>query len=249
MKESRRRRPEGRAIQFLAMAQNHTEQDIKIQRSSLLRRLEAGMERPMAFLGLLWLVLLVVELTQGLGPLLTRFGLVIWAIFILDYAIKLALAPDKLKFFRRTWLTAMSLVLPALRMIRILRVVRALRTLRGLRLLRLLASWNRGMRSLSRGLHRRGLGYVLLLTAGVLFSGAAGMYAFERDVPGGLGDYGTALWWTAMILATMGSGYWPETVEGRLLCLFLAVYAFTFFGYLTATLASLFIKSDQEGRS
>lgn len=227
------------------MQHNATAQEIRTQRASLLRRLESGMDRPMAVLGLLWLVLLVIELTEGLGPVLQKLGLIIWAAFILDFTVKFTLAPDKLKFFRRNWLTAISLVLPALRMIRFLRILRTLRMLRGLRLLRLLASWNRGMRSLSRGLQRSGLGYVLVLTLGILFSGAAGMYAFERDMPGGLADYGTALWWTAMILATLGSGYWPQSPEGRLLCLFLAVYAFTFFGYLTATLASMLIKSDQ----
>ena len=44
-----------------------------------------------------------------------------------------------------------------------------------------------------------------------------------------------------MIVTTMGSGYWPETVEGRMLCVLLALYSFTMFGYVTATLPSFFI--------
>ncbi len=72
------------------------------------------------------------------------------------------------------------------------------------------------------------------------------MYAFERDVSGGLTDYGTALWWTSMILTTMGSDYWPRTLEGRLLCIILALYAFAVFGYVTATIASYFIGRDVE---
>ena len=51
-------------------------------------------------------------------------------------------------------------------------------------------------------------------------AGAAGMYAFERGVPGSeVGTFGSALWWTAMTLTTMGSDYFPKTAEGRLLCL------------------------------
>ena len=80
----------------------------------------------------------------------------------------------------------------------------------------------------------------------VLFGGAAGMYAFERNAEGGLQDYGTALWWTSMILTTMGSEYWPRTFEGRLLCIVLALYAFAVFGYVTATLASFFIGRDAQ---
>ncbi len=72
------------------------------------------------------------------------------------------------------------------------------------------------------------------------------MYAFENKVPGGLHTYGDALWWTAMIMTTMGSQYWPQTFEGRALCLFLAIYAFTIFGYVTATLATFFIGRDAD---
>jgi voltage-gated potassium channel len=93
---------------------------------------------------------------------------------------------------------------------------------------------------------RRAFGYVILLSLIVLFGGAAGMYAFEKDVEGGLIDYGTALWWTSMILTTMGSEYWPQTFEGRLLCIILALYAFAVFGYVTATIATYFIGRDAE---
>jgi voltage-gated potassium channel len=219
---------------------------IQAQRMSLVRRLELRLDRPLALLGVVWLVLLVVEFTVGLGPLLRRVGVVIWVIFIADFALKFILAPSKPAYLRRHWLTAFSLAIPALRALRALRMLRAARALRGFRLLRLLASWNRGMRALGLAMRRRGFGYVMLLTLLVLVSGAGGMYAFEREAPAGRGieDYGTALWWTAMILTTMGSEYWPQTAEGRLLCLLLAVYGFTVFGYVTATLATFFVSRD-----
>ena len=102
------------------------------------------------------------------------------------------------------------------------------------------------MRALGTSLSRRGFGYVIALTILVTFTGAAGMYAFESVVPGGLNSYGEALWWTAMVLTTMGSQHWPQTVEGRVLCVFLALYAFAVFGYVTATLATFFIGRDAE---
>jgi voltage-gated potassium channel len=87
---------------------------------------------------------------------------------------------------------------------------------------------------------------VTALTFLVLFAGAAGMYAFENESPNGLNNYGEALWWTAMVLTTMGSQYWPQTFEGRVLCFFLALYAFAVFGYVTATLATFFVGRDAE---
>ena len=62
--------------------------------------------------------------------------------------------------------------------------------------------------------------------------------------PAGIHDYGTALWWTAMLMTTMGSAYWPQTGEGRILCVLLALYAFAVFGYVTATLATFFVSRD-----
>ena len=84
------------------------------------------------------------------------------------------------------------------------------------------------------------------LTVLVTFAGAAGIYAFEHEAPGGPHSYGEALWWTAMIMTTMGSQYWPHTIEGRVLCVFLALYAFGVFGYVTATLATFFVGRDAE---
>ena len=118
----------------------------------------------------------------------------------------------------RAPVTAVSLALPALRLLRLVRVLRVARVagaVRGVRLARLLSTINRGMRMLSLGFRRRGLGYLIVVTALVAMTGAAGMYRFELDAPGGAGfpDYGTALWWTAMLLTTMGSDYWPRTPE------------------------------------
>ena len=83
-----------------------------------------------------------------------------------------------------------------------------------------------------------------------LFGVAALFYAFpslHKTADGrGLKDYGTALWWTAMLMTTMGSEYWPQTPEGRVLCLILALYAFAVFGYVTATLATFFIGRDAD---
>ena len=50
----------------------------------------------------------------------------------------------------------------------------------------------------------------------VTLIGAAGIYAFERELPngtGGINDYGTVLWWTAMLMSTIGSDYFPKTPQ------------------------------------
>lgn len=220
------------------------------ERFRLLRQLEKKLELPMVLLGLAWLVLLVIDLTRGLTPGLEMTVNIIWVAFIVDFLLKFTLAPGKWTYLRRNWLTVIALAIPALRVLRAARafaVLRAARATRGVRLVRVVGSLNRGMRALGATMGRRGFGYVVALTTLVTFAGAAGMYAFERNPGGdGLNDYGTALWWTAMIMTTMGSGYWPQTPEGRVLCVLLALYAFAVFGYVTATLASFFVGRDAE---
>ena len=82
----------------------------------------------------------------------------------------------------------------------------------------------------------------------VIFVGAAGIYDLEDAVrdPQGIPDYGVALWWTAMLMTTLGPTSWPVTVAGRVLCFLLGMYAFTVFGYVTATLATYFIDRDAD---
>lgn len=216
------------------------------QRNNLLHKIEQTLEGPMILLGFLWLALLIIELIWGLTPVLEMLSLAIWIVFIIDFLLKLILAPHKITFIKRNWLTIISLAIPALRVVRIFRFVRLLRSLRGIRLVKIVASLNRSMRSLNATMRRRGFLYVVLLTLFVLFGGAAGMFAFEKDVAGGLENYGRALWWTAMVIITIGSEYWPQTPEGRSLCFLLSLYGFSIFGYITATLASFFIGRDAE---
>ena len=225
------------------------EEALKNERYELLRRLEDSLETPMLVLAFVWLALLVGELIWGESLMFEVLGTIIWVIFILDFAVAFVLAPHKIAYLKNNWLTALSLLVPALRLFRFSRVFRLFRLARmgrSLRLLRVVSSLNRGMRALGASLSRRGFGYVLALTVLVAFTGAAGMYAFENAAPDGLKSYGEALWWTTMVLTTMGSQYWPQTIEGRVLCVFLALYAFAVFGYVTATLATFFIGRDAE---
>ena len=186
-------------------------QALNQQRREILEQLEDWLEMPMLILGLLWLVLFLIELIWGLSPLLEAIGWVIWVIFILNFTVEFILAPRKMTYLKNNWLTVISLLLPALRVFRFARVLRVLRTARatrGLQLFRVIARTNRGMRSLSASLGRRGFGYVAAVTLVITLVGAGGMYAFESNIPNktGLNDYGSALWWAAMLMTTNGVG-------------------------------------------
>jgi voltage-gated potassium channel len=213
------------------------------ERSDILHQVEEMLALPVLLLGFAWLVLLVIDLTLGLTGLLEILFYFIWGVFIFDFLLRFVIAPHKTAFLRSHWLTIISLIIPALRVfavLRVIRIIRLARAARGINLVRLVGSLNRGMRALRSAMDRRGFSYVLILTFIVTLVGAAGMYTFEVGQPG-FDDFGDSLWWTAMIITTMGSGEWPQTLEGRVLGFLLSLYAFAVFGYVTATLATFFI--------
>ena len=237
-------------------------QAVRHQRWELLQHLNALTDKPMILLAFVWLGLLILDFTQGLSPFLQLLSYGIWGLFILDFVIELLIAPHKGAYLRQHWLTVLALLLPAFRLLAIIQALRLLPlalTPRWVGLLRVLTSLNRSMGALRRTLDRHGIGYISALTLMVVFGGAAGMVYFEspralsqagltQAVQGGAGlhSYGEAVWWTAMVMTTMGSEYWPKTAEGRLLTFLLALYAFAMFGYITATIASHFVASETE---
>src|SRR5574338_289210 len=82
---------------------------INNERWAVLEQLEVWLETPMLVLGFVWLTLFVIELTGNLSPVLEFIGGAIWVVFILDFALKFALAPDKTNYLKANWLTALAL--------------------------------------------------------------------------------------------------------------------------------------------
>lgn len=233
------------------------------ERRGLLRTISGILDTPMTILSFVWVGLLIIDFTGGMNSSLETANEIIWSLFILHFGLEFWIAPDKLRYLRKNWLTAIALVLPAFRVLRAFRAFRTLRFLqtarvgRSVRLLRWVTSMNRGMKATRRTMRQQGMPYLLALTVIVCMAGAAGVYVFENPAAlhreglappsstAGIGSYGEAVWWTAMMLTTMGSDYFPRTTEGRIIAWLLAVYAFAIFGYITATVAGLIVKSDK----
>ncbi|QBX34334.1 potassium channel protein [Paracoccus liaowanqingii] len=217
--------------------------DDEQERWHVLTQLEEWLERPMLVLSFIWLSLVTIELIWTTSGVFEMLGTIIWIVFILEFLLRFTLAPRKIPFLRRNPITIIALAAPAFRFLRVLRL---LRLTRGLRLVRIVGTANRGLGALRKSFDRRGLGYVLTTTALVILLGAGGMLAFEpaSDVQGGFTSYPDALWWTAMLVSTMGSAFWPLTAEGRVLALLLTTYGLAVFGYITASFATFFIGQE-----
>jgi voltage-gated potassium channel len=98
------------------------------------RRYQRVAEPVGAGLGLLFLVAYAWPILQpGLPTVAAGIcwwcGAVIWVLLAADYAVRLVLAPHRLRFLRRTWLDLLMVVLPMFRPLRALRALLALRAL------------------------------------------------------------------------------------------------------------------------
>lgn len=100
-------------------------------------------------------------------------------------------------------------------------------------------------RSIGRAVARRrifpylaGVTVVLGLLAGLVI-----MLVDREDFP----NYGTAVWWAIVTLATVGYGdVVPTTPAGRVVASIVIVVGVTFLAFLTATVTSYFVSSEQE---
>jgi voltage-gated potassium channel Kch len=80
--------------------------------------------------------------------------------------------------------------------------------------------------------------FVLALAAGLVMT-----LVDSEDFP----NFGIAVWWAIVTLATVGYGdIVPTTVPGRVVGSAVIVLGVTFLAFLTATVTSYFVSSDQE---
>lgn len=209
-----------------------------------LERLDAILELPFAVLGLVWLGLMIAEFGWSVPDWVEQLSLGIWGLFLVEFGVRFILAPDKLKFLRSHWLEGLSLVFPVMRVFSALRVLRALTAVRSVQLVRVIATIHKAKTATGDLLRRSGHRNVLALTVLVTFCGAAGIFALEGGPRSeGFETYWDALWWAAMLITTIGSQYWPDTTQGRILAFLLSCYSLGVLGYITAALSSFLIGS------
>lgn len=150
---------------------------------------------------------------------------VMWAVFIADYLVRLALAPQRGRWFVRHLFDLAVVALPVLRPLRLVRLIALIGVL------------HRGAGMALRGrITAYTAGGVTLL---VLVSSLAVLDA-ERGAAGTpIRTYGEAVWWALATITTVGYGdLAPVTAVGRWAAVLLMIGGVALAGVVTATLAS-----------
>jgi voltage-gated potassium channel len=219
------------------------------RRQAAYDRFAAAVDGPLMVLALLLIPLVVVPLLVDLDEtaqrIVTVLDWVIWAVFALEYAVKLYLAPDRWRFVRTHVPDLLLIVLPLLRP---LRVLGSARVLAALRLLRAVTAALKALREVRQVLGRHGLGYALLLLLVVVAGGAALVLLFETGQPEpNIVDFVDALWWAFTTVTTVGYGdRYPTSDPGRVVAVLLMLSGIAVFGVMTATIAATFVEERDD---
>src|SRR5437660_3484162 len=209
-------------------------------------RFAAAVELPLTVLALLWLPVLVLplalQLPGGVTATFEGIDFFVWACFVIEYGIKLYLAPSRRRFVAHHLIDLAVIVLP------LLRPLRALRLLRVLNLLRAGIVMANALNRSRQVLVHRGLHFVLLAVLAIVAVCAAVELAYEQEAPSAtMHNYGDALWWAIVTVTTVGYGdKYPVSAGGRGVAVVLMLVGIGLIGVLTATVASYFVEQSQD---
>ena len=214
------------------------------RRARAFEAVDRATELPLLALALAMVPLLVAPFVLDLSDRAETVALgldwIIWALFAVELMVKTYLAPSRRSYLTSHWFDVVIVVVPFLRPLRVARSARALRLLRGARLLSVLARLGGTTRAI---LTTHGLQYVLLLVLGAALLVAL----LERNADGSISDVGSALWWAAAKVTTVGYGdVAPVTAAGRGVGVFLMFVGIGVFGVVTANVAAFFVQGDPE---
>jgi voltage-gated potassium channel len=205
---------------------------------SRLDRWERRAEWPLTVAALLFLIayawpILDPELPSSVRRTLGLVAWAAWALFVVDYLVRLALATERCKFFVRNVFDLLVVALPLLRPLRLLRLVTLLHVL------------NRHAGGSLRG---RVVVYVAGAASLILFVASLAILDAERGREGAnIGTFGDALWWALTTVTTVGYGdRFPVTGTGRAVAAGLMLSGIALIGVVTATFASWLIEKVQE---
>jgi voltage-gated potassium channel len=197
-------------------------------------RWSARADKPLLGLALLFLVVLAAPildptLPESVETVLAIANVAIWALFALDYVVRLWLVEDRRRYVRTHLPDLAAALFPALRPLRLLRLFS---------IGHMLAQRARG------GLAGEAAKLVTATSALVIFIGGVAILDVERDATGAnITTPADGFWWALTTMTTVGYGdRFPVTSAGRLIAAALMVIGIALLGVLTASIAAWFIR-------
>jgi voltage-gated potassium channel len=203
------------------------------ERERVARELAERMDGPVTVLGVVFLLLVLVDTAaRPTGALAVAFDVaswLIWAVFVVEFALRAVIAPSTWDFLRGNWWQLVFLVVPFFRFFRILA------RLRLARLGRVVSSAVRSSRTATGRLSGR-LGWLSAVTAIVVLAASQLLYEFA-PYP----RYADALH-DAALATISGEPIGPRSAVADVLEVVLALYSVIVFASLAGVLGAWFLE-------
>ena len=184
-----------------------------------------------ALLAAVTLVLIFADISRSARLVLLIVDVALWAFFVLDYMIRLVLAPKKRAFIRKEWIDGLLVVIPLLQPLRLIGAF--------IRMARLSAAVDRTTVGAERRHKLRlalGWAIALVLIATIVTP------IIEPD-SSKIKGFGDGAWWALVTTTTVGYGdLVPESATGKVIGAVLMMAGVGIIGLLTANIASIFLE-------
>jgi voltage-gated potassium channel len=153
-----------------------------------------------------------------------------WAVFTIDYVVRLYLAPDRRKWFLHHLIDLAIVLLPLLRPLRLVRLVVLVSALQ---------------KAVGNAIRGKVVIYTVCGAVLLVYAGALAELQTERDAVGShITTFGAAAWWAITTITTVGYGdIYPVTTTGRFIAILVMIGGISLVGSITATIASWVIQS------
>lgn len=173
---------------------------------------------------------------RAVNSLLNSVMTLLYLAFVVEYVVRLVLAPQRRRWFFRHLFDLAIVALPVLRPLRLLRLLVLIKVMQR-----------------AGGDAIRGRVAVYAASSAVLFVYVASlaMLQAERSAPDStITSFGDAIWWAVTTVTTVGYGdTYPVTVTGRVIAGLLMIGGISLIGVITATVASWIVERVSEGDS
>lgn len=195
-------------------------------------------------------VLAVIDFNQGLSPGEKVIEEIIYALFVLDYFVRLTIAQSKKKFFTGNLMDLIAIIpfhstlriFRTFKFFKVFRTVKFAKALRMTKIVRIASVAGRFAVKAKRFLNTNGFKYVLLLSVVSVGLAALCMMYLEKM------SFQDAVWWSFVTTTTVGYGdLSPVTGLGRIVAAVLMLVGIGLIGSLTSSITTFFITpADKE---
>lgn len=200
----------------------------------------------LALISVVLVLLGFAEMVDLDNPPYNIIDLLLWGVFVVDYAWRFFLSKGKWRFiieniFDLLAILPLNAIFTVFRLGRIFRLARLTKLLKLTRLLRIVGLTGKLEKKIGKLLRTNGLLYIFYLNSFIVLVGSSILSVVEEK------SFSDSLWWALVTVTTVGYGdIVPNSIFGKWLAVLLMLVGIGTIGMLTSALTNFFVKDNPD---